>query len=266
MRFKSRFKNLALFFAFIFLLSGCMSIYVPPMPTVEIKQNAKLGLLVNTSNTPTHSHVGTTIFNNYVNTYDHNWNMQSRIFELFKNNIEENTNYTVVDLSELTVEEQNKLNFVGVTNKQWTELEQNASLKQKLLEMNISSIITITEVPTTAMLNCSQFGCTNFYSQGQGMFSRSVFGMHTYMASASYSFEVELLDPAVDLMYFESLRELTRFDSLNFIVKDFPSPVDIKQMKEEEFLPIRDKIENHLETIAQTISKGLQSQLPEQSN
>ncbi|WP_371194823.1 hypothetical protein [Glaciecola sp. SC05] len=255
-------RNLALILFMTLLLSGCLSTYVPPMPPLKTVPNPKLGLYVNVSNTPKHTHVGTTIFNNDVKMYDYDWQMQSRIVELVSNKIESTTQYEVVDLSFLSPDEISKLDFATVNDKQWKLIEQNEDLRQKLLERGITAIMSIEETPTLAQLACSQYGCTEFYSQGHGLFTRSFFGLDTYIASASYIMTAELLDPGVDLFMFETLSEFRGFQKRHIILDDFEDPNDFENITEEEFLPVRAAIDDYLIELTTTISQFLNGELP----
>lgn len=100
--------------ALVSLGAGCASRYVPPTPAYKMKQNSKVGVLVLTKDTPTHTHVGTTIFNNFVKEYDFQWQLKQSIFEQFKNTIESNSEIQVVDLETLNFSNAREFNFVGI--------------------------------------------------------------------------------------------------------------------------------------------------------
>lgn len=245
-------KKFILPLVFTLLLTGCKSIYVPPVPPLKFDPEMKVGLLVNISDNPKHTHIGTTIFNNDFKGYDHDWQMQAVVTDLFKREIEAATSFTVVELDNPSA----AANFVGIADKQWYLNPSAEAARQALLAQGIGVVITITEVPTLAMLNCSQYGCTEFYSQGQGLFTRSFFGIDNYHASASYDFTAEILDPGVDLMIFENMRELVSYDQKNasFSMED---PADFENITEQEFAVVKMQIERYIASVAQQMSRYL---------
>jgi hypothetical protein len=246
-----------------FILSGCAGVFVPPMPSVQLPPDAKIGVYVNASQYPMHTHIGTTIFNNDAKEYPYDWQMQSTLFDITKTEIEKNTVFSVVDLSAMSADEMLKHNFVEVKDKKWNLVASNNELRQHLLEQGIYAVIIINEAKTLAQLNCSQYGCTEFYSQGYGLFTRSFFGMDTYLASASFNISAELLDPAIDLAIVKALRDETHFLKKHTELKTFADPKDFENITAEEMAPVKQGIEKYISNIVGIIATYLKGDFSE---
>ncbi|MBV1928905.1 MAG: hypothetical protein KUG81_05275 [Gammaproteobacteria bacterium] len=248
----------------VFLLivtTGCASLYVPPLPQYSLPKNAQIGLLVTASEFPKHTHVGTTVFNNFAKDYEYQWRMEEFIFNEYKQEIEKSTGFSVVNLRDLGVENAAELNFVGVKDKQWSLIEGNSQLRDTLIEKGIYAVVSISEVPTLASLECSQFGCTEHYSQGYGLFTRSFLGIDRYMASASFSISVEIINPLADIAVQKGMRDILRFSNKNKIISDFKDPEDFKNISEQELSPIKNEILSYIKSVAAATSRYLSGSL-----
>ena len=112
---KLPFKLFSIVFMAI-VVAGCASTYVPPTAGYKAPEQSKIGVLVVAKENPSHTHVGTTIFNNFSKEYEYDWQLKENIFKIFEDKIESGTTYDVVDISNL-VSESDTLTFVDVVNK-----------------------------------------------------------------------------------------------------------------------------------------------------
>ena len=122
---KLPFKLFSIVFMAI-VVAGCASTYVPPTAGYKAPEQSKIGVLVVAKENPSHTHVGTTIFNNFSKEYEYDWQLKENIFKIFEDKIESGTTYDVVDISNL-VSESDTLTFVDVVNKEWVFNEKSAS-------------------------------------------------------------------------------------------------------------------------------------------
>ena len=242
---------------YLLLASGCASVYVPPMPEYSLPENSKLGLLVTVGEHPKHSHVGTTIFNNFVKEYEYDWDMEEAVFQIYKEEIESTTGFSVVNLRDHGIAESSDLNFVDIKNKQWAENDANKVLRQTLIEKGIYAVVSISEAPTLASLECSNYGCAQQYSDGYGLFTRSIFGMDRYVASASFNISTEIIRPLIDIGAQEDMREVTHFANKNKTIADFSDPADFKNITEDELAPAKEGILEFIKSLAAATSRYL---------
>lgn len=180
------------------LLNGCVGIKVPDVPDYSFMPTDKIGLIVfANSSGPTHTHVGTTIFNNYTNNYNIDWDIQAAITEHFIEGVEHIAPIEVVNLSQ---QMDRYSGLVTITDDKWQlSLIKQAEVNQ-LLDDGIKAVVSITEIPKVLVASeCSAFGCTERYANGYGLFSRGMIGFDTFMKVNSFAVNVELLEPPADL-------------------------------------------------------------------
>lgn len=238
-------------------MSGCAARFVPPVEQVSLPDKAKIGVFIDVSNSPTHTHIGTTVFNNHVKSYPYEWQLKEEAFATIKRQIEENTPFTVVALSAPLINDITDLNFVAVKDKQWAFIDRTSALRESLLAQGIHAVIGIKEAQTLAELNCSQYGCVEFYSEGYGLFTRSFFGLDRYYASSSFEITAEILDPAVDMVLLEELWEMNLYTGKHNLLDGFKDPVDFNNFTEQEMLPVKDGVLAYIEKMANQISQYL---------
>ncbi|WP_371189215.1 hypothetical protein [Thalassotalea maritima] len=234
----------------VIFISGCAQVYVPPIPDYSVSKQGKIAIYVQTKNNPTHTHIGTTIFNNFEKAYPFSWNMQRSIVDSFTDELQGKLGYQVVDISDDTLA--TKLtNFVEIKNKQWQFTQNSAQHRNFLIEQGYEAVIVIRESPSLASLECSQYGCNEFYSQGVGLFTRSFLGMDRYHASASYDISIELLTLPIELTQLNEFRAMTQWQRKNKLVDSFNDPKVFDDITEQELKPIQDEILNYFTELAQ---------------
>lgn len=238
------------------IVSGCASLHVPEVPPHAVPANASVGLLIDVGDNPTHAHVGTTIFNNFIKKYPYNWNMKEAIFQTYKEVIESTTNLKVINLDSYGVKSASQLDFVDVKDKQWSVVEANSQLRNKLTENNLYAIITVTEKPTLARLECGAGGCNERYIDGFGLFSRGFLGITNYSATAAFDITAEIINPPVELSSQQSLRNLAHFERKTKIISGF-KPEDINNISNEELAPFRQHILKYVATVAEATTEFL---------
>ncbi len=245
---KSLFKLLNLFILAL-LATGCASTYVPPTTGYKAPEKSKIGVLIVAKDNPSHTHVGTTIFNNFSKEYSYEWQFKETIFNLFEEKIEKGTSYDVVDISTL-ISENDTLNFVDVVNKEWVFNEKSTSTREKLTAEGITAVIIIKESPTLAAMECGMYGCSEHYSQGYGLFTRSFLGLDNYMASASFMISIETIDKPVDITRLENIKETQTYLAKNKPLEDFADPVDFENITEEELAPVKTALVEYFDNLA----------------
>ena len=229
---------------------GCASLYVPALPNYSLPEHTRIGLFVSASEFPKHTHVGTTIFNNFSKDYEYPWKMEESIFKTFQQEIEHSTGFVVLNLKDLGITNTSELNFVEVKDKQWSLVEENTSLRDSLIELGIYAVVSISESPTLANLECSAYGCAEHYSEGYGLFTRSFLGINSYFASSSFTVSIEIIDTPADIGVQQDMRDILHFNNKNKILTNFEAPKEFRNITQEELNPIREEILNYIKYVA----------------
>ncbi|WP_334057220.1 hypothetical protein [Alteromonas sp. S005] len=226
-------------------------------PTEVPKQ--KIGVFINANEFPSHTHIGTTKFNNFTKEYAYDWQIASTLFTELKTAIEQSSRFEVVDVSP-KVKGAWQLDFVVQQNGRWSFNENQNALRKSLLADGVTKIIIVQEAPTVAITECGTYGCSEHESKGVGLFTRSFLGTDSYIASASFDFSIESLDKPVDIATQPLFEELQDDAMKNVRLEEFVPPEDFDEATEKELAPIRNSIISYIDRLAETVAKYLSSQ------
>ncbi len=113
-------------------------------PVAPPKQ--KVGVLVSAKKFPTHTHIGTTKFNNFTKEYSYDWQLNNTLYSTFKKAIEQNSRFTAVDISSM-VDDAGALDFVMGEGNNGAFNDKQNTLRKSLLDKGIATVIIIEEAP-----------------------------------------------------------------------------------------------------------------------
>lgn len=229
----------------------------PVKPAKPVKQ--KVGVLVSAKKFPTHTHIGTTKFNNFTKEYSYDWQLNNTLYSTFKKAIEQNSRFTTVDISSM-VDDAGALDFVMGEGENGSFNEKQNTLRKSLLDKGIATVIIIEEAPTVAITECGTYGCSEHQSKGFGLFTRSFLGTDHYIASASFNVNVERLDKPVDVLTLPTFTEFQDDALKNERVEDFTPPDNFDEITEQELAPIKNTIVNYFDRLATAVGKYLSGQ------
>ena len=223
----------------------------PPKP--------KVGVWISAKKFPTHTHIGTTKFNNLTKEYSYDWQLNNTLYSTFKKAIEQNSRFTTVDISSM-VGDAGALDFVMGEGGNGSFNEKQNTLRKSLLDKGIATVIIIEEAPTVAITECGTYGCSEHQSKGFGLFTRSFLGTDHYIASASFNVNVERLDKPVDVLTLPTFTEFQDDALKNERVEDFTPPDNFDEITEQELAPIKNTIVNYFDRLATAVGKYLSGQ------
>ena len=226
-------------------------------PVAPPKQ--KVGVLVSAKKFPTHTHIGTTKFNNFTKEYSYDWQLNNTLYSTFKKAIEQNSRFTAVDISSM-VDDAGALDFVMGEGNNGAFNDKQNTLRKSLLDKGIATVIIVEEAPTVAITECGTYGCSEHQSKGFGLFTRSFLGTDHYIASASFNVNVERLDKPVDVLTLPTFTEFQDDALKNERVEDFTPPDNFDEITEQELAPIKNTIINYFDRLATAVGKYLSGQ------
>ncbi|MEL7443470.1 MAG: hypothetical protein AAFN66_11520, partial [Pseudomonadota bacterium] len=226
-------------------------------PVAPPKQ--KVGVCVSAKNFPTHTHIGTTKFNNFTKEYSYDWQLNNTLYSTFKKAIEQNSRFTAVDISSM-VDDAGALDFVMGEGNNGAFNDKQNTLRKSLLDKGIATVIIVEEAPTVAITECGTYGCSEHQSKGFGLFTRSFLGTDHYIASASFNVSIERLDKPVDILTLPVFTEFQDDALKNERVEDFTPPDNFDEITEQELAPIKNTIVNYFDRLATAVGKYLSGQ------
>ena len=226
-------------------------------PVAPPKQ--KVGVLVSAKKFPTHTHIGTTKFNNFTKEYSYDWQLNNTLYSTFKKAIEQNSRFTAVDISSM-VDDAGALDFVMGEGNNGAFNDKQNTLRKSLLDKGIATVIIVEEAPTVAITECGTYGCSEHQSKGFGLFTRSFLGTEHYIASASFNVSIERLDKPVDILTLPVFTEFQDDALKNERVEDFTPPDNFDEITEQELAPIKNTIINYFDRLATAVGKYLSGQ------
>lgn len=226
-------------------------------PVAPPKQ--KVGVLVSAKKFPTHTHIGTTKFNNFTKEYSYDWQLNNTLYSTFKKAIEQNSRFTAVDISSM-VDDAGALDFVMGEGNNGAFNDKQNTLRKSLLDKGIATVIIVEEAPTGAITECGTYGCSEHQSKGFGLFTRSFLGTDHYIASASFNVSIERLDKPVDILTLPVFTEFQDDALKNERVEDFTPPDNFDEITEQELAPIKNTIVNYFDRLATAVGKYLSGQ------
>ena len=243
----------ALFLTSFIFLTGCASLD-KPLPKIEMQKSDKIGFLIETKDLPVHTHVGTTVFNNFSKPYSYDWRLREEVNSRAKSAIIEagfqaqdltSSNLSAADISKLIVYKDNS----------WQVAPDKADLVKRLRqELNLKGVLVARQARVLVEFFCTQFGCVERYSGDSGLYTRSFFGFDRYFGVAAFEWDLVILDPVANLNSTKLSRDLTRVPVIP--IEKF-NPTDFKELTESEMNTVKASVLNLVEKTAKELLKPL---------
>lgn len=237
------------------VLVGCAT--SPPIPPMSVTSGDRIGFLVTGTDSPTHTHVGTTIFNNFARTYEYDWNLREEVAAVLARTISE-AGFSPVDLEAAGVGYADVEGLVQVSEGTWVVPEGKEDALHRLrTELALKAVIVLNESRVLTAMECGAWGCSEHHADASGLFTRSMFGMTRYSAVAAYRWNVFLLDPVADVAATDALQSMLRIPAAQ--LANFQHPAEFKNLTEDEFAPVREAILAFVQAVSSTALKSFSS-------
>ncbi len=238
------------------VLSGCASLAPPPpLPVAALASGAKVGVLVQIDGAGTHTHVGTTVFNNFVRDVPMPFDLAAQLNESLGKSLAANGLQVVqVDAKAMPPGEVNRL--VVSRDGAWVvNPEQAAAFKVLRETQGLSALVVVNGTRTMVSQECSNLGCTERWIDKSGLFTRGFLGMTRYFAVAALDVDVLRLDAPADLTRHEPLRSVV--EGKVKPLAGFAEPKEFKAITADEFKPVADAIRGFVDQLAKTTADAL---------
>jgi hypothetical protein len=232
----------------------------PPPSTFVAAPAEPIGLLVSFDGPPTHTHVGTTIFNNFEKAYSFDWNMQADLFATYKTALEQ-AGLTVVDLAALGVSEQDLFGVVRQGDGVWLfDPEQPGREERLRARIGVRVFLVVSEQSGKIYVGseCGAYGCTDRYAAGWGLYTRSFLGLDSYEAVPGTITFVATLDKPSMITSRELSVDGFDLKSASIPINDL-EPKDFKNLSEPDWEPVRIAILAREKAVARALAVRISS-------
>lgn len=234
-------------------LSGCA--VSPPMPAFETKKGDRIGFVVEIGEGALHTHIGTTIFNNFDKKYPVEWQLDSSVTEILRNELAA-SGFEPIDLETKGMSSEEIGSLVIRSGDKWKFAPGKEDIVSNLVEdKRLKAVVIVKEGRVLTALECSGGPCAERYADSSGLYSRSFFGLSRYYAVPAFNLDVYLLEPPANIALGESLRAMMRIPAVS--IKDYPEPADFENITKEEWIPVRNNIISFTKKMASQIASDL---------
>lgn len=231
------FPRLAALFAAL-TLTACSTL--PPPPQIDAKKGDRIGVFVEGGDTPVHTHVGTTVFNNFTKVYPYRWNLRAQVQQSVQKGVER-AGFVPVDLRAEGLAYADVAELIKVEDKAWKIAPgKDANIRRLHNQYRLKAVVVLKEGSTLVYRGvCGPGGCDEGYTNQAGLFTRSHFTLDNYFAVPGYNWNVFVLDPIADISALAaSAKEYTyvspRLDGFK--------PANFKELTEAELRVVQARI------------------------
>ncbi|MCY4566657.1 MAG: hypothetical protein OXE40_19515 [Gammaproteobacteria bacterium] len=199
----NRTRTLALIVT-VFVFAGCGS--VPPLPEFDSQDIDRVGVHIAPIGDPTHTHVGTTIFNNFATPYEQDWALASEFESMIGSALREK-GMTPVGMDDLGLTYEDLIQAINLKGTSWQV--DNADVLARLERAELSAVVTVGPIERLAVMQqCSMYGCSDHFAEGYGIFSRGVFGNANFFAAFAFEVVALLVEPPAEITHSQELIRL----------------------------------------------------------
>lgn len=236
--------------------------FVPPETASTLQGGSRVGVLIGADDTPTHSHIGTTVFNNFEKPYPGQWAIGAKLRTAMTEALR-GRGFEVVDLAASGFRPEEVTGLVVSKSRAWTIEPAKQATQSRLRQLGLQAVIVTTPLERHVVnLECSQFGCVERHAEGMGLYTRSFLGIDRYAAVPGFDFHVYVLDAPADLASYGQLRSYSTIAGRIINLTDYASPADHKNLTEAELAPVRTAIEQRIAELSAAAASALNPNAP----
>jgi len=236
-------------------LAACQN--VPRLPPVALGQGDRIGVIVEAPPTPLHTHIGTTVFNNFEHPMAWEWKLETDVRTEVSAALE-HAGFVPVDLSAAGIRYDDLNGLVQLKDGAWRISEDHQAMVTRLTaQLGLRGVVALKADTRVMLMQCGAYGCSNFVASGPGLFSRSLLTFSRYWAAAAFSWHVYTFDPAADFARTGPIAERLNIPAIpltGYELADFDHPT------EADFVPVHDAIVRFAGEVAGSAGKTLRGQ------
>ena len=244
----------------IFLLTSCVpptqngtsstTISLPNQSNASIPLVVKrVGYLVNVSEYPLHTHIGTTKLTNFEKRYSFGWRIPTYIHNRLRSEFNTLRNVKLVNLANYAIRADEVNGLLSYTNGRWGVRRGKESAYAKLTShLGLSSIIIINEGEKQALNDCGMLGCKKLNAQGYGLLTQSFLNRDDFYSATAFFVHIYKLKPIISLD--PKISEINHSQKMTLVAISknsqaepnkigFVYPKHFKSWTEGEFAPFR---------------------------
>ena len=236
------------------VLAGCAT-PPPPVPPIQSQRGDRIGVFVDIGDSPTHTHIGTTVFHNFEKTYTYHWDLKARVTEAIADALN-HAGLQAVDLEAEGVAFPQTTGLVVPDGRAW----RIAAGKDDLLhqfrdQLHLRGLIALQEGTVVAALECTGGPCSVRYVDRPGLYTRSVLTFTRYYAVAAFKWNLFVLDPPADMATADTLDQVLQAPGVPLI--SYGAPANFYNLTEAEFAPVRDAIVKYATYVTDNYAEAL---------
>jgi len=214
--------------------------------------------MIDIGDDPFYAHAGTTVLNDFEKEYPYHWNLGSDVKTALDNALS-NAGFSVVDLQAQGISYAELENLVVSESATWKIGPAKEGIARRLTDqLGVKAVVVLKQARSVAAEECPGGNCTYRFMDGPGLYTRTFFGVTSYWAVAAFKWNVFVLSPPADTAAAEPLASKLRMPRVR--LRDFPSPANLQDISEAEFLPVHDAVVRFVETVAAEAAETLISQ------
>lgn len=234
-------------------LAGCA--VFPPLPTIVTARGDRIGVFVESGDTPLHTHIGTTVFNNFEKKYDYNWNLKTEITNIVQRSIT-SAGFIPIDLQAQGIRYSDVQGLIRPAGGKWeVPKDKDEALRRLRSDLRLKALVVLKEARVMTARECTGGPCSERYADGSGLYTRSFLNMTSYSAVAAYQWNVFVLDSPADTVLAEPLWSIVKMPSARIL--EFKSPANFDNLTEAEFAPVREAVLSFVEGASAAAVKSL---------
>lgn len=248
-------KSIKLLITILWLVSMTACVSVPNTPAFDLPTGSKIGYDIVLDEKISHTHYGTTIFNNFVRVKeDENWALNEfakseaqRLIQLY-------------GFEPFEIKRDEFFSELPELPKKPTEEQVQEHLDQRLKQLSqegVAAVFTLMSHRNTVAMECSNFGCTEFYADTPGFYSRGLVFLppflHAVLPSSHSSYIVKPYGSINN-----SRGPYSEYQPQLKLIEDF-KPADFKQMTDEEWLTVKANLEELITNIIENNIKAIRA-------
>lgn len=226
------------------MLAGCAA--APVGPAFTLHPGDRVGMLVDTADTPVHTHFqsdGANVVRS-ASAYPVDWQLDAAVSTIVQRELMQ-AGFSVIDLEAQGFRHADLAGLVTPAGGQWQAASD--AVYAGLREQGVRAVVLVRDARTLAARDCNGGPCDRV-AEGPGLYSSTVNGVTTWRAVSGFEWRVLLLDPPGDLAVAPPLRESLRTPSVELL--GFARPA-AGAPTEAELMRVRDKVLEYVEATAE---------------